>query len=161
MAAMLFVILSFTRGLRRSLADPEFRVIGLMVLLLLGLGTAFYSNVEGWTVLDSLYFSLITLTTVGYGDLAPRTAAGKIFTMVYILMGLGVIVTFAHRIARGAGLGLSEVDHADESDERDRGRHPHATASPLVTDGDHQRSDDLPDPSTTASHGDSSGPDAR
>ena len=54
-------------------------------------GTVFFTLVEGWSVLDSFYFSVTTLTTVGFGDPAPATAAGKIFPIVYILVGLGVI----------------------------------------------------------------------
>jgi voltage-gated potassium channel Kch len=45
-------------------------------------------------VLDALYFTIITLTTVGYGDLAPQTDPGKIFTMVYIFVGLSLISGF-------------------------------------------------------------------
>jgi hypothetical protein len=53
-----------------------------MVVALLVAGTAFYTNVDGWDPPDALYFSVITLATVGYGDLVPRTPTGKIFTMV-------------------------------------------------------------------------------
>ena len=102
MPGLLIVLLGFARGFRQSLGDPEFRAIALMVVVLLGVGTVFYSNVEGWSALDAMYFSLITLTTVGYGDLTPRTVEGKLFTMVYLVLGIGVIVSFANRIARGA-----------------------------------------------------------
>ncbi|MBN1651971.1 MAG: two pore domain potassium channel family protein, partial [Bacteroidales bacterium] len=53
-----------------------------------------YHFVEGWKWLDAFYFSAITLTTVGYGDLAPQTDAGKIFTVVYIFIGIGIIFGF-------------------------------------------------------------------
>ena len=55
---------------------------------------------EGWSVLDSFYFSVTTLTTVGFGDPAPTTAAGKIFTIVYIFVGLGVIGGFINVLAK-------------------------------------------------------------
>jgi voltage-gated potassium channel len=64
-------------------------------LLILITGTLFYHNVEGWTWLDSSYFSVITLTTVGYGDFSPQTDLGKVFTMVYIFVGLGILSGFA------------------------------------------------------------------
>ena len=92
--------LGFLNRLRRAQHDPEFRSIALMVLALLVAGTAFYTNVEGWEPLDALYFSVITLATVGYGDIVPRTAAGKIFTMVYLMLGIGLIVAFADRLVR-------------------------------------------------------------
>ncbi len=54
----------------------------------------FYHSVEGWAWLDSLYFSVITLTTVGYGDFSPQTDLGKAFTMIYIFVGLGILAGF-------------------------------------------------------------------
>lgn len=51
----------------------------------------FYHNVEGMTYLDALYFSVMTLATVGYGDLSPQTALGKVFTIIYVLIGVGII----------------------------------------------------------------------
>jgi voltage-gated potassium channel len=62
-------------------------------------GTLFYSRVEGWSTLDSLYFSVVTLTTVGYGDLAPSTAAAKVFTIFYIFVGIGIILGFVNAVA--------------------------------------------------------------
>ena len=42
----------------------------------------------------------MTLTTVGYGDLHPVTAAGKVFTMLYVFVGVGVLVAFVTRLAQ-------------------------------------------------------------
>ena len=44
----------------------------------------------GW--IDCLYFSTTTMTTVGYGDLTPHTDAGKMFTIVYIFLGVGIVL---------------------------------------------------------------------
>jgi voltage-gated potassium channel Kch len=68
-------------------------------MILLASGTVFYWRFEGWSVVDSLYFSVITLTTVGYGDLAPTMTSTKLFTVVYILLGLGVLVSFLSAVA--------------------------------------------------------------
>jgi hypothetical protein len=62
-----------------------------LTVLLIG-GTLFYRNVEGWSWLNSLYFCVITLATVGFGDITPSTTAGKVFTMLYVIMGIGVLV---------------------------------------------------------------------
>jgi voltage-gated potassium channel Kch len=51
-----------------------------------------------------LYFSVITLTTVGYGDFSPQTPAGKIFTMIYVLVGLGLISGFVYLLADRTGI---------------------------------------------------------
>lgn len=65
----------------------------------IAIGTVFYRFVEDMSWIDSLYFSVITLTTVGYGDLAPTTTAGKVFTMVYVLVGIGIFVALVTEIA--------------------------------------------------------------
>lgn len=43
--------------------------------------------------MDSIYFSIVVISTVGFGDFSPGTDAGKIFTIFYIIVGLGVFVT--------------------------------------------------------------------
>ena len=73
----------------------------LVVVTLLS-GTIFYIQIEGWNVLDSLYFSVVTLTTIGFGDLTPSTATGKTFTIVYIFVGLGIILAFVNAVAERA-----------------------------------------------------------
>jgi hypothetical protein len=70
------ILICFFRALGDSLKDPWFQALFSPVILTLVSGTLFYSQVEGWSLLDSLYFSIITLTTVGYGDLTPATTAG-------------------------------------------------------------------------------------
>lgn len=94
--------LRFARAVRRAFKDPQFRSLFVLVIATLMAGTTFYWYVEGWSLLDAFYFSSITLTTVGYGDLTPTTAAGKLFTVFYIFAGLGIIVGFANAIARAS-----------------------------------------------------------
>lgn len=48
--------------------------------------------------IDALYFSIITLTTIGYGDFSPQTTEGKVFTIFYIIVGIGVILAFINTI---------------------------------------------------------------
>ena len=56
-------------------------VAGALVLT----GTIVYWRFEDWTIIQALYFSVVTLTTVGYGDLTPTSAGTQIFTIIYIL----------------------------------------------------------------------------
>jgi len=64
----------------------------VIVVSLLGIGTIFYSAMEGWSYIDSFYFSTMTLTTIGFGDLAPTNYATKVFTSVYALFGIGIML---------------------------------------------------------------------
>jgi len=63
----------------------------LGVLFLSG-GTFYYAAEEDWSYTDSFYFSTITLTTIGYGDLHPTTDHSKIFTSIYTIFGVGVML---------------------------------------------------------------------
>ena len=66
----------------------------ILTVIVLAAGTVFYRVVEGLSWIDAYYFCVITLTTVGYGDLTPHTALGKIFTTAYLFVGLGIITAF-------------------------------------------------------------------
>lgn len=54
------------------------------------IGTLFFRMVEGWSWLDAYFFTVVTLSTVGYGNLVPVTAIGEIGTTVLIFAGLGI-----------------------------------------------------------------------
>ena len=74
----------------------------VLVALTLAAGTLFYWQIEKWSLLDAFYFSSITLTSVGYGDLAPQVGAGKVFTVFYVFGGIGIIVGFVNAVARAS-----------------------------------------------------------
>lgn len=61
---------------------------------MLSFGSIFYHFVEGWSWIDSIYFSFISLTTVGFGDITPNTDVGKVFTIFYLTVGIGLILSF-------------------------------------------------------------------
>lgn len=61
------------------------------LLSLCAAGVAGYSIIEGWGVLDSLYMTVITLGTIGYGETHPLSDQGRIFTICLILGGIGVM----------------------------------------------------------------------
>ena len=88
----------FIRTLLQFLKDRQYRSLILASLTALVVGTVGYHFIEGWSWLDSLYFSTITLTTIGYGDLSPVTDLGKVFTIVYIIIGVGLILSFVNTI---------------------------------------------------------------
>lgn len=64
----------------------------MLVIILVLLGTVLYSMLEGWSVLDAAYFTTVTLTTIGYGDLAPTHSVTKIITMFFAFAGVTIFV---------------------------------------------------------------------
>lgn len=64
----------------------------MLVILFILIATMFYHIIEGLNLIDSIYFSIITIATVGYGDFTPQTVAGKVFTSIYVLFGIGLLL---------------------------------------------------------------------
>jgi voltage-gated potassium channel Kch len=93
-------VLSLIHGLRHALGQPEVQGVAQLAISLILIATMFYWLVEGWSLLDSAYFSIVTIATVGYGDLVPHTALGKIFTIGYIFSGIGIFVAAVTALAQ-------------------------------------------------------------
>lgn len=65
-------------------------ILSLLLTLFIGIaGTTGYMMIEGWDLLDSIYMTIITLATVGYGEVHSVSRAGRVFTMLLILLGVG------------------------------------------------------------------------
>ena len=64
-------------------------IVVVITVFLVALGTLGYMMIEDWAILDSLYMTVITLSTIGYGEVNPVSPAGRIFTLVLIVMGVG------------------------------------------------------------------------
>src|SRR5918997_1983507 len=101
MIEFFLTLVRLARGIVSAwMRDPEFRSLVILVVITLLGGTIFYNTVEGWSIVDALYFSVTTLTTVGSGDLMPTTTLGKHFTVIYIFAGLGIILGFIYTVAK-------------------------------------------------------------
>jgi voltage-gated potassium channel len=64
-------------------------IVVLFSALLVALGTVGYMLIENWSLLDSLYMTVITLSTIGYGEVHAVSQSGRIFTLVLIVLGVG------------------------------------------------------------------------
>ena len=77
------------------------RFIALALALLIGAGVAGYMGIEGWPFLDALYMTIITFTTVGYGEVRPLSDAGRIFTTFLMIGGVGMMLYALTLVVQG------------------------------------------------------------
>ncbi|MBI3034150.1 hypothetical protein HYY72_03240 [Candidatus Woesearchaeota archaeon] len=70
--------------------DEKLIVAVLSLFFLMVIGTMFYHQVEKWSYVDSFYFTSITLSTIGYGDLHPTSSLSKIFTSFFAITGVAI-----------------------------------------------------------------------
>ncbi len=87
------------RGFVRGLNDPVFRALAFLLVVAVAIGAVFFKVVEGWSWLDSAYFSVVSMTTVGDANMAPSSGLSKIFTMGYSVAGIGLMLAFVSRLA--------------------------------------------------------------
>jgi voltage-gated potassium channel len=78
-------------GEKKKLRHKIFSLLAVVFVLLIG-SSIMYSHLEGWSFIDSLYFSTVTMTTIGYGDLTPSTPTSKLFTIFFVLSGVAVML---------------------------------------------------------------------
>ena len=93
------LVINTIRALRVLWSDAQFKSLTRLSAFAITSGVVFYSLVEHLSPVDALYFSVTTLTTVGYGDFSPQTTAGKLFTVVYVLVGVGLLLAFLTQVA--------------------------------------------------------------
>lgn len=74
-----------------------------MIALIVAFGVAGYMGIEGWDFLDSLYMTIITLTTVGYKEVHDLSSGGRLFTIFLIIGGVGTVF---YALSTGAKLVL-------------------------------------------------------
>ncbi len=68
----------------------------------LAIGTVYYKYIEDLTWLDSLFFCVMTLTTVGYSSVAITSDAGKVFTIFYAIFGVVILASAANYLVQKA-----------------------------------------------------------
>jgi voltage-gated potassium channel len=89
----------------RRIENPllRFRLPVLLLVIVLTVGVIGYMTLEGWSLLDAFYMTIITISTVGYSELHPQTVEGRLFTAALIVFGVGTMLfgfgTFAETLA--------------------------------------------------------------
>ena len=85
--------MSFTSpGSRSLLGRFRIRDAVIAVVIAITMGTLGFHLIEGWSILDSLYVTAQTVTTVGFGDVTPKSSHGRIFATAFMLVGVGVVL---------------------------------------------------------------------
>ena len=80
---------------RDTEVKKRYKTLAGAAVSLIALGTVVFRWLEDdWSWIDSFYFSVVAVTTVGFGDFAPTTDASKLFAVFYILSGISIIATF-------------------------------------------------------------------
>ena len=80
------------------LREKRYQILILATISILLIGSRFYNIVEGWSWIDAIYSPVITLTTVGYGDFSPQIDIGKIFTIFYVVTGVGLMFSLINTL---------------------------------------------------------------
>ena len=94
---------------RKKSSQRQMMVICLAsIFLYLCVGVGFYCLMEGNTFIDSLYFSVATLTTVGYGDVSAHTQGSRLFTCLFVFVGVGIVSVCVTMLA--AAMAQREAD---------------------------------------------------
>ncbi len=81
-----------TSNEQKRLLLEKLAILFFMLLLLLAAGTFVYHFTEGWSYLDSLYFSVISLTSRGFSELHPTGWASVLFSVFYLIIGVSILI---------------------------------------------------------------------
>ena len=81
------------------------RILGVLATAVIAIGTVAFRLFEDWSWVDAFYFSVVTATTVGFGDLSPSTDASKLFSVLYIACSLSIITLFLNQRLKHQALG--------------------------------------------------------
>ena len=72
----------------------QFRAAAVLILIVVPIGIAGFALIEGMSVFDAIYLTIITLTTIGYGDFTPETELGRLFTLALVGAGMSALLFF-------------------------------------------------------------------
>lgn len=93
---------------RRHIADPllRFRLPAILLAGVIAVGISGYMLIDRWNLFDAFYMTIITISTVGYGEIHPQSAAGRVFTSFLIVFGVGTMLfgfgVFAETLAENS-----------------------------------------------------------
>lgn len=87
------------RAILVAFRTPRVQALLVVATLVAAMGAVMFRLLEGWNLLDAFYFSVVSMATVGYGDFSPKTNAGKLFTIGFLVVGIGIFVLTVSTLA--------------------------------------------------------------
>lgn len=102
----------------RAVLLRRFRAMLLLPAVIIVLGTYGYTLIEGWPIFDSLYMTVMTVTTVGFGEVHRLSQAGRWFTIVLMLGGIFTLFYAAGAIIRAIVSGEIQAAYGSQRMER-------------------------------------------
>jgi voltage-gated potassium channel Kch len=105
--------IDISRALKAAFCTPRVLALLLVAALVAAAGAMIFRFLEGWTLIDSFYFAVVSMATVGYGDLAPKTNAGKLFTIAFLVVGIGIFVLAVSSLAEAVIRALQSQKEKD------------------------------------------------
>ncbi len=91
--------INIAQAIPAAFRNPNVKALMVLAGGIVTFSALVYMLLEGWSFLDAVYFCVVSMSTVGYGDFSPHTALGKIFTIFYLLIGIGIFVLTVTAIA--------------------------------------------------------------
>lgn len=99
MLSFLLTVKRLLSALWRSFKRKNFQALFILVVVMLLSGTVFFVRNEGLSIIDALYVCVLTLSTVGHPTFEPQTVLGKVFMMLYVIVGTGLFLGLIGHIA--------------------------------------------------------------
>lgn len=93
-------VMRLLKAMRRAWRLPAFKGALWLTIMILLSGTLFYHGAENWTWIESLYFTFMTISTIGAQDMMPQSDFGKIFTIIFAVIGIGVLIALVSMLAK-------------------------------------------------------------
>ena len=84
-------IIKFKIKVRDEIRKNKFNFLLVISVIIIVIGAVIISTIEGISLEDALWWSFVTFTTVGYGDVLLKTQLGRIFAVILMIIGIGVI----------------------------------------------------------------------
>jgi hypothetical protein len=103
MLGVVLMLGRFGKAVRHAARSEEFRGLAVAAVLMIVSGTVVYALLEHWSVVDAFYFAVSVLTTTTPTGLVLTHTITKLFTAIYVLLGITIILEFARRIAVAYG----------------------------------------------------------